>query len=64
MMYVIVGILVTLGLISYGMSSLKEAVINTSNAINGKEKIKQESVISWINFVGVLLMIGVIFYYA
>lgn len=56
MMYVIVGILVALGLISYGMSSLKEAVINTSNAINGKEKIKQESIMSWMNLITIIII--------
>ena len=64
MMYVIAFILVALGLISYGMSSLRAAFINTTNAINGKEKIKQESIMSWMNFVTILFIIGIILYYA
>jgi len=64
MPYILIGLLIVISLIFYGMTSLKEALKNTRNAISGKEKMKEKSIMVWMNFATIIGMIIIIYIYA
>ena len=63
MVYVF-GIILALCLISYGVSCLKEAIVNTSKAVRGEEKIKESSIMSWMNLITIFVIAIIIYIYA
>ena len=49
MTYIIIGIVILLGLAFYAYDFIKAATINTRNAISGKEKMLQQTWITWMH---------------
>ncbi len=60
MTYILIGLLILVSLIFYGMESLNEAIKNTRNAISGKEKMKEKSIIAWMNLTTILIIAALI----